>query len=112
MWIIRWILGAVLIILILGFALQNQEQTATVQLLKWQSPNMPLYLYLYFAFGIGLLFWSLVSAFNIFKLRGQLGKTERENKRLRKELDLLRNAELDDDLPVPALSPPEPETEV
>jgi len=112
MWIVRWILGAVIIVAVLGFALQNQEQTATIQLLNWQSPVMPLYLYLYFAFGTGLIFWSLVSAFNIFKLRGKIGKIERENKKLNKELDRLRNAAIEEDVaPAQPQLPAMPETE-
>ena len=112
MWIVRWILGAIIIIFVLGFALQNQTETATIQLLNWQSPVLPLYLYLYFAFGTGLIFWALVSAFNIFKLRGRIGKVEKENKKLHKELDRLRNAAIEEEAPSPQVQlPAMPETE-
>ena len=98
MWILRWLFGALLIILILGFSLQNQNQTVSIQLLNWKSPVLPLYLYLYFAFGAGMIFWVLISAFNIFKLRGQMHQVEKENRRLKKELDRLRNVDIEDDL--------------
>lgn len=109
MWILRWIFGAVLIILILGFSLQNQNQTVSIQLLNWHSPVLPLYLYLYFAFGGGMLFWTLISAFNIFKMKGEMHKVEKENRRLKKELDRLRNVDIEEELEPaqPEATPPE-----
>lgn len=103
MWAVRWILGAIIIIAILGFALQNQDQTAAVTILKWQSPQMPLYILLYIAFGIGLLFWAVVSIMNILKLKGSILKLQKENRKVKAELNRLRNIDIDE------LAPPEPE---
>lgn len=102
MWIVRWILGALIIIIVLGFALQNQDQTASVVIINWQSPVLPLYIYLYFAFGSGLLFWALISIFNVLKLKGSTLKLQRENKKLREELAKLRNVDIDDPVIEPA----------
>ena len=96
MWIARWILGAVIIIVVLGFALQNQEQTASVMILNWQSPVLPLYIFLYFAFGAGLVFWALVSIYNILRLKGNIHRLQKENKKIRDELNRLRNADIDE----------------
>jgi uncharacterized integral membrane protein len=98
MWIIRWILGALLIIIILGFALQNQEQTVSVQIINWQSPVLPLYFFLYIAFGAGLLTWLLVSTMNIMKLKGDILKLHREKKKVMEELNRLRNANIEEDI--------------
>ena len=97
MWIIRWLLGALLIIVILGFALQNQDQTASVQLLKWQSPVMPLYFFLYLAFIAGLLTWLLFSTLNILKVKGENLGYQREIKKLKAELNRMRNAGIEDE---------------
>ena len=101
--IIRWILSAIVILIILGFALQNQEQTVSVQVLKWQSANLPLYLFMYLAFGAGLLLWVVVSSFNLLKLKAEMIRYQKENKRIREELNKLRNVNIDDDEPKPAL---------
>lgn len=95
--IIRWILSALSILVILGFALQNQEQTVSVHILKWQSANLPLYIFMYLAFGAGMLLWVVVSSFNLIKLKTDVMRYQKENKRIREELDRLRNVSLDDE---------------
>jgi uncharacterized integral membrane protein len=102
MWIVRWVIIALLILIVLGFALQNQEQTVSVRILRWQSPVLPLYLFLYLSFGAGLLFWVLISALNTIKLRGEIFKLNRENRKIREELNRLRNVSIEDDIESPA----------
>ena len=97
MWILRWILGALLIIVILGFALQNQDQTVSVKILKWQSPILPLYFFLYLSFGAGILTWVIVSALNILKHKGEILKLQKEIRKTRDELDRLRNVSIDEE---------------
>jgi len=99
MWIARWIFGLIIIVAILGFALQNQDQTVSVLIVKWQSPPLPLYIYLYFAFGAGLLCWALVSIFKVLHLKSVNIRLQRENKKLHNQLDRLRNADIDEPLP-------------
>lgn len=98
MWILRWILGALLIIIILGFALQNQDQTVAVKIIKWQSPVLPLYFFLYLSFGAGLITWVIVSALNILKYKGDIMKLQRENRKIREELNRLRNISIEDEV--------------
>jgi len=97
MWILRWILGALLIIIILGFALQNQDQTVSVKIIKWQSPVLPLYFFLYISFGAGILTWVIASALNILKLKGDILKLQKENRKTRDELNRLRNANIEEE---------------
>ena len=101
MWVFRWIFGAIIVILILGFALQNQspENAVSVHFLKWETAELPLYLYLYMAFGIGMLFWTVISMGNIFKLKGEIHKLNKENKKYKEELDRLRNLNIEEDFP-------------
>ncbi len=96
MWIVRWILGAIIILAVLGFALQNQDTSASVTIINWTSPQIPLYILLYISFGIGLLFWALVSIFNILKQKGAILKLQRENRKLREEISRLRNIDIDE----------------
>lgn len=94
--IIRWILSALVILIILGFALQNQEQTVSVRILKWASPNLPLYLVLYIAFGTGVLLWVVVSTLNFLKLKGEIHRLQRDNHKVKEELNRLRNASIEE----------------
>ena len=97
MWIIRWIISAFVILIILGFALQNQEQMVSVRVLTWQSPNLPLYLFLYIAFAAGVLVWALISALNIIKLKGDLRKLQKDNRKITDELNRLRNVNIEEE---------------
>jgi len=99
-----------MILVVLGFALQNQGQTVSVTVLKWQSPIVPLYLLLYLAFAAGMAFWVLISALSIFKLKGEKLKLQRENKKITQELNRMRNANIEEDNEVTQISeetPPE-----
>lgn len=115
MWVVRWILGALLIIIILGFALQNQDQTVTVKIIKWQSPVLPLYFFLYLAYAAGILTWLLVSTLNILKLKGDVHKLNREKRRIMEELNRMRNANIDESIapasPAVEEAEPDPVTE-
>jgi uncharacterized integral membrane protein len=98
MWIVRWFISALLIILILGFALQNQEQTTYVKIFRWTSPVLPLYFLLYIAFGIGLLFWFLMSSLNMLKTRNQIHRLTKDNQRIKEELNRLRNISIEEEV--------------
>lgn len=96
MWILKWIFGALLIIIILGFALQNQDQTISVHILKWESPVIPLYFLIYLSFIAGLLSWLLFSTYKIFRLKGKNYSLQHEVQKLKKQLNRLRNANIED----------------
>ncbi len=95
--IVRWVLIALLILVVLGFALQNQSETVSVRILKWQSPVLPLYMILYIAFAAGLLFWVLMSAMTFIKLKSDVVKAQRENKKMAQELNRMRNVSIHED---------------
>ncbi|MCH8124752.1 LapA family protein [candidate division KSB1 bacterium] len=96
MWIVKWILGALLIILILGFAFQNQHQVAHVNVWNWTSPEMPLYLIVYFGFSLGILTWLFVSIFKILQLKVECRKLNKQNELLTDELNRLRNLSVEE----------------
>jgi len=98
MWIFKWIFGALLIIIILGFAIQNQEQTVTVHILKWESPVIPLYLIVYLSFIVGLITWLIVSSVKIVSLKGKNHSLQREIKKIKNELNRLRNANIEEEI--------------
>jgi len=101
MWVVRWILVAVVIVLILGFSLQNQEQRVSVHIATWESPDIPLYFALFIAFVIGIVVWFIVAAFQILHVKSELKVCRREKRKLQEELTALRNLPLDETEAVP-----------
>ncbi|HOX86822.1 MAG TPA: lipopolysaccharide assembly protein LapA domain-containing protein [bacterium] len=96
MWVIKWLLIAAVVILIIGFAMQNTTQRVAVQFYQYRSIELPLWVVMYASFVAGLLFWLVVSIGRIVSLKRQLHKQHKESKNLRLELDSLRNASIDD----------------
>lgn len=96
MWIVRWILGALLVIFAIGFAMQNTHETVSVIFLKWKSIDLPLWLIMYASFAVGILFWLIVSIFQILVYKTSLRKKQKEVRVLKEELDLLRNVSVEE----------------
>jgi uncharacterized integral membrane protein len=96
MWIVKWIVGAILIALIIGFAMQNTEQKVTIFFIKWQSVEMPLWIIMYVAFICGMLFWLIVSIFRIVNLKVENRRGKKEIQKLKDELNRLRNVSVEE----------------
>jgi uncharacterized integral membrane protein len=97
MWILRWLFIAVIMIVVLAFALQNLEQRTIVRFWNWQSSELPLILFLFEAFVVGLLVWFLVAIFHELQLRSEIRHVRKENKKLEAELKALRNLPLEEE---------------
>jgi uncharacterized integral membrane protein len=98
MWLIRWLITIFFILLVLLFAIQNQEQEVAVRILNWQSSTIPLYLLVYIAFAAGVVFGFLFSAAYLLKSKGRERKIQKENRRIKEELNRLRNANIEEEL--------------
>ena len=96
MWIFKWILMAVVVILLIGFAMQNTTQQVSVHFIQYESIELPLWVVMYASFAAGLLFWLGVSIFQIISLKNDLRKRRKDIKNLKNELDTLRNVSIDD----------------
>ena len=111
MWIIRWSLIVIVLLGLLGFSLQNQSQRVVINVGTYVSPEMPLYFALYLSFALGILVFFLISIYNLLQLKTEIGKQKRDNRKLREELDRLRNISIDEELPSELTSPAENEGE-
>lgn len=102
MWVLQKIGAALIILLILGFALQNQAQQVSVTFIRgvYESGPLPLWLVMYLSFGLGMLFWLFVSIFQVFSLKAEIRKMRMDNQRMKKELDNLRNLSIDDEIEI------------
>lgn len=95
--IVRALIMIVVISCLVLFAVQNQTQQAYVSFIKWQSPQMPLFVLLWAAFSLGVLVWFVASTFIFVNLKRSAIKAEKEKRGIQKELERLRNAEIDEE---------------
>ena len=87
MWIVRWIVLLLIIVVVLAFSLQNQGQTVNIQMLNWQTGDIPLYLALFVSFGAGMVAFLLIAVFQQLQTLTELSKEKRSRKKLEKEHD-------------------------
>ena len=94
MWILKWLGIALLLIVMLGFAMMNIGQQVDINLFFWQFEEVPLILVIFEAFIAGMLVWFLIAFINELKLRADLKNARRESEELHEELQALRNMPL------------------
>ncbi len=98
MWIVRWTIIVIVIIAVIGFSLQNQEQKVQIRIGAFTTSEMPLYFALYLAFSLGLIVFLLISIYNLLQLRMEITRHRRDNRKLREELDRLRNISIEEEV--------------
>jgi len=99
MWILRWLIFIIVLFFLVGFLSQNADQTVTVRIFGWTSPELPLSYALFLSGAAGYALCLIVALINQLRLRGQLSGMRRANRDLQQELDRLRNFALEGDLP-------------
>jgi len=96
-WVMRWTLIGIVMLALLGFAMQNAG-AVRVAAGSWKSDPLPLYLVAYFAFAVGVIVAALAAAVAQVQQRVQLNRCRKEIVRLKKELNDLRRLSLDETL--------------
>lgn len=96
MWMLKWIGIAILLIILLGFSIQNLDQTVDIDLLFWSFQDVPLIVVIFEAFIAGMLVWFIIALVNELKLRAELKQTNRQRDELRGELQAMRNMPLEE----------------
>jgi uncharacterized integral membrane protein len=99
MWIFRLLLPALLLILIIGFAFLNPDQTVDVDLFFEHYYAMPLAIVVLISILVGMLLMFTLSVFHDIKMRAQGRKLRQENRRLSEELTTLRTSPFRGDAP-------------
>lgn len=94
MWIIRWVVLLMIVIVVLGFSLQNQSETVVVHFLGWESGEMPLYIALFVAFAFGMAAFLLIAVFQQLQTMNELSREKKNRKKLESQLEQTRQ-ELD-----------------
>ena len=91
MWIFRWIIIFIFIVLIIWFAIENADQKVTIKLFKYVFTDVPLVLVMFESFILGVIVWFLVSLFQNLKLKVQLKSIKNINTQLEKELKEMKD---------------------
>jgi uncharacterized integral membrane protein len=111
-WILRWTFIAVIVLVILGFSLQNAA-VVDVHLWTWHWEKVPLFLVAYFAFAAGMVVFLFAAIVKQIQHQTAVFQYRKEIKRLKEELDRIRTISLEDGLveeqhePATAPQPPE-----
>ncbi len=99
MWFIRMFFLLAVFVLILGFALLNNEKSVDIAFFfpkEAHTYQVHLVFALFGAFVVGMLVWFFISVGHDLRVRRESSKLRKENKRLLEELDALRNLPLDE----------------
>jgi uncharacterized integral membrane protein len=94
MWIIRTLFIVIILILLLGFAVQNAYQRVSINILSKQYANVPMIVVLFLAFVIGILVWLIFTIFQYFKMQADIYQERKRSRRLTEEIKALRNRPL------------------
>ena len=114
MWILRWTFIAVVVLIILGFSLQNTA-AIDVHLWTWRWEKVPLFLVAYFAFAAGMVVFVLVAVVKQIQYQTAVFQYRKEIRRLKEELDRIRTISLEEGLieeqhePAAPSQPPKPQ---
>jgi uncharacterized integral membrane protein len=96
MWIIRYAIAAILIIALLGFAIENAHQTVEINIANKSYQHVRLIYVVYAAFCLGLVFWFIISIVQYFRMMKQVSEQRKKNRTLTQEITALRNLPLEE----------------
>jgi uncharacterized integral membrane protein len=99
MWLWRLFFLALIMVLLLGFAIQNLEQKVEVVLYKWHFTQVPLILVMFESFVVGVVILFIFTAVHDLQMRRELRRQRGEVKRLKEELSSLRNIPFEEETP-------------
>jgi len=99
MWLWRLFFLALIMVLLLGFAIQNLEQKVEVVLYKWHFTQVPLILVMFESFVVGVLILFIFTVVHDLQMRRELRRQRGEVKRLKEELSSLRNIPFEEETP-------------
>ncbi|MCH8872336.1 LapA family protein [candidate division KSB1 bacterium] len=99
MWAVKWFLAVILLLMVFGFALQNNnvDHKVSVNFVTWEYTAVPLWLVIYASFGFGVLFWLIVSVFQVLQFKSEIRRLNKSQNELQIELDNLRNLPIGED---------------
>ena len=82
--------------LILWFFAMNLDQYVTINLFQNVYPNINLIVVIFIILFVGMIIGAIILSIQILNVRSELRAVKRENSKLLKELDGLRNLSIDE----------------
>lgn len=97
MWFLKNIIWLVIMVLVVGFALLNVNETVTaVNLPGRVYRQLPSNVALFVAYVVGMITAFILTLLHHLKIRSAINRVKRENQNLKQELSQLRNLPLED----------------
>ncbi|UCF78084.1 MAG: LapA family protein [Candidatus Eiseniibacteriota bacterium] len=99
LWFLRMFLLLVVFIIILGFALLNNEKTVEIAFFfpkEAHTYQVHLIFALFGAFVLGMLVWFFMSLGHDVKMRREASRLRKDNKKLLEELNALRSLSVEE----------------
>ncbi len=108
MWIIKWILIVAVVIVFIGFAVQNADVHVPIKFYKWETINpVSLWIVIYISFAAGIIFWLLVSLYQVLSFKAENRRCRKQVEKLQNELKRLRNVSVEDAMAMSSRPGPE-----
>ena len=82
--------------IILWFFAMNLDQYVTINLFQNVYPNINLIVVIFISLFVGMIIGAIILSIQILNVRSELRAVKRENSKLLKELDGLRNLSIDE----------------
>ncbi|RKX69871.1 hypothetical protein DRP53_06820 [candidate division WOR-3 bacterium] len=91
------ILSLIVMILFIIFLILNRSQYVDIRFLGFSYSGLPLFLVVFLSFLAGVFFALVIAVVNEIRIRNQLGRIKKENRRLKEELISLRNLPVEEE---------------
>ena len=94
--IINLFIWIIISAIILWFFAMNLDQYVTINLFQNVYPNINLIVVIFISLFVGMIIGAIILSIQILNVRSELRAVKRENSKLLKELDGLRNLSIDE----------------
>ncbi len=102
MWILRGIILLIGVVALVWLGMLNADQkVAEFHLFKWTYYDLPVNIILVIAFLVGMLVWAIGGWVREAQLLLRIGRERKNNRRLREEIEALRNLPLEEEVDEP-----------
>lgn len=95
--IIKILLLVIIFAILLIFAMYNNQQTNHIRFLDWQTPESPVWILVFISIIIGLVLGMAITTSAIISANQEKRQAHRELKKVKAELNRMRNVSIDDD---------------
>jgi|GEM_PF-907275 uncharacterized integral membrane protein len=95
---LKFILGLIIMILLVTFAVKNNTPTKLYYYFNLESPEVPLFLVILLGLFLGAVFVWIINLFERMKLKYIIKKKDKKIREIEKELVSLRNLPIEESL--------------